>query len=109
MLDDGVGIALDGCVWVTNPLDDGVGIALDGSQGKLTQGKRRRGNRRRGNDTGETTQGQVHFARQIGQFRTRAVLGIGDFLAAGVREVGRRRQGPVTTARPTRRLTAYLL
>ena len=30
MLDNGVGIALDGCVWGTNPLDDGVGIALDG-------------------------------------------------------------------------------
>ena len=30
MLDNGVGIALDGCVWGSNPLDDGVGIALDG-------------------------------------------------------------------------------
>ena len=30
MLDNGVGIALDGCVWVTNPLDDGVGITLYG-------------------------------------------------------------------------------
>ena len=28
MLDNGVEIALDGCVWVTNPLDDGVGIAI---------------------------------------------------------------------------------
>ncbi len=32
MLNDGVGIAPDGCVWVFmgRLLDDGVGIALDG-------------------------------------------------------------------------------